>query len=59
MNKLNLVNVTQDDFEMYEDVRTSGLFNMLDARARNMSGLSKPVYFAIITNYSLYKEKFN
>ena len=58
MNEENLVNVTEDDFEMYEDERTSGLFNMLDGRARNMSGLSKPVYFEIIKNYSKYKEKF-
>ena len=45
------INVSEDDFLEYEDIRQSGLYNMFDPRAREMSELSRSTWVAIITHY--------
>lgn len=51
--------VTKDDFDSYENVRISGIYNMFDPRARLTSGLPEHIYFAIIKNYSDLSNKFS
>ena len=51
--------VTREDFEDYLEVQQSGMYNMLSPDAIMASGLDKPTYMEIISNYSELKEKFD
>ena len=42
----------------YYDVQMGGVYNMLDPRARELTGLDKETYFDIIKNYNNYYCKF-
>ena len=50
--------VTKEQFMKYYDVQMSGVYNMLDPRARELTGLNKETYFDIIKNYNNYYCKF-
>ncbi len=51
--------ITQEQFNAYENVRLTGLTNMLDIQAvSEYSGLDRMVVLDIITNYTKLKEKF-
>ena len=43
---------TEDDFRAYEEVRQGGVFNMLDRRARVLSGLDRDTYMAVLKQYT-------
>ena len=47
-------------FERYENVRSSGIFNMITeaTSAMSVAGLDKEQYFYVINNYSELKEKY-
>ena len=47
-----------DNFAIYEDVRSSGLFNMFDPRARDMTGLSKDDYSFVMMHYAYLKQTY-
>lgn len=49
---------TEQDFLNYERVRQSGLYNMLDIRARQATGLTEDRYFYIIKHYSELRDLY-
>jgi hypothetical protein len=51
--------ITKDMVERYERVRSGGAYNMFDPRARQLVGVSEPVYAKIIFNYSDLMKKFD
>lgn len=55
----NMVEITKDDFEAYEEVRQSGVTNMFAIKTvMQLSGLSKEECLDIMENYGEYKERF-
>ena len=50
--------ITKEQFKEYLDVQESGLYNMFDPRAREMTSLSNAQWTKIITNYSVYHDKW-
>ena len=52
-------NITQEDFQAYEDVRQSGVTNMFAvSTVSDYSGLSKDKIISIMKNYSELNTKF-
>ena len=58
--QIDNVEITRDDFMAFADVRRSGEYNMLtEAKAaRDMAGLSKAKWFAIIKQYGHNENKY-
>ena len=53
------MNITQDQFDAYEDVRESGVTNMFNvAVVSDYSGLNKQEIMTIMKNYSTLQEKY-
>ena len=53
------IEITQEDFEAYEDVRESGVTNMFNtAVVSDYSGLSRDKIISIMQNYSALKQKY-
>lgn len=52
------VDITKDDFDAYENVRESGIYNMFDPRAKIMTGLPEHKYYAIIKYYNKFSKQF-
>ena len=50
--------VTKEEFGDYVEVQMEGQFNMLDPRARELTGLSRSKYLYIIKNYGELKKRF-
>tara|TARA_R110002020_G_scaffold12396_1_gene45417 strand:+ start:133 stop:303 length:171 start_codon:yes stop_codon:yes gene_type:complete len=50
--------ITKEQFEEYLDIQESGLYNMFDPKARDLTSLSKSQWVNIITNYSIYHDKW-
>ena len=50
--------VTKEDFLEYLAIQESGMFNMLDPRARQITLISKSDWIYIIKNYSDLKAHF-
>jgi hypothetical protein len=52
-------NITEEQFDSYEDVRLSGVTNMFDVRTvSDLSGLDREIILIIMNNYGNLKEKF-
>ena len=52
-------NITQDEFDAYEDVRESGVTNMFNVSVvSDYSGLSRQQIMAIMSNYKTLHEKY-
>ena len=49
--KDNMIDITKEKFDEYVTVQRSGMFNMFDPRAREMSTLTKGQWVYIISNY--------
>ena len=61
MNKktIKMGNITQEDYQAYEDVRLSGVTNMFAvSTVSDYSGLSKDKIVSIMKNYSTLREKY-
>ena len=53
------MNITQDQFDAYEDVRESGITNMFDWRTvSDYSGLNKQDIMTIMQNYGELSKKY-
>ncbi len=53
------IEITQDDFNAYEDVRQSGVTNMLDvSTVSDYSGLNRKQIIAIMQNYQTLYDKY-
>ncbi len=50
--------VTKDDFLKYFAVQKYGAYNMLDPRARELTGLDVDTYWEIIKNYDQYRDSY-
>ena len=50
--------VTKKQFKEYLDVQEVGLYNMFDPKAMKMTSLNKKQWLNIITNYSVYHDKW-
>ena len=52
-------NITQEDYQAYEDVRLSGVTNMFAvSTVSDYSGLSKDKIVSIMKNYSALNDKY-
>ena len=61
MNKktIKMGNITQEDYQAYEDVRLSGVTNMFAvSTVSDYSGLSRDKIVNIMKNYSALREKY-
>ena len=53
------IEITQEDFEAYEDVRESGVTNMFNtAVVSDYSGLSRDKIISIMQNYGALHERY-
>ena len=50
------VQITKEDFDEYKRVQESGMFNMFDPRAREMTDLSKEEWVTIMQEYEKLDE---
>ena len=50
------VQITKEDFLEYKRIQMSGMFNMFDPRAREMTSLSKDQWLRIIKEYNKLDE---
>ena len=56
---IKMGNITQEDYQAYEDVRESGVTNMLALNVvSDYSGLSKDKIVNIMKNYSALRDKY-
>jgi len=56
---ITMNNITQDEFDAYEDVRQSGITNMFDVSVvSDYSGLSKEKIINIMSNYEILSIKY-
>jgi len=56
---IETVNITQDEFDAYEDVRISGVTNMFNVSVvSDYSGLSKEKIIEIMSNYEILNKKY-
>ena len=53
-----LDDLTQEDFQAYEDVRVEGLYNMRSQEAQMLSGLDRDTYFGVARHYSALMELY-
>jgi len=52
-------NITQDEFDAYEDVRESGITNMFNVSVvSDYSGLSRDKIITIMSNYNTLNDKY-
>ena len=55
-----MTEITQEQFEAYEDVRESGVTNMFDVKTvGELSGLGKEEIMTIMQSYGELKEKYD
>ena len=53
------IEITQDDFQAYEDVRESGVTNMFNTSVvSDYSGLGRDKIVSIMQNYSALKDRY-
>ena len=50
--------INKKQFKEYLDVQEAGLYNMFDPKARALTSLSEKQWKGIITNYSVYYQKW-
>ncbi len=55
---MNINKITREDFEIYEEVRSEGMYNMFDPNARALTGLDRDIYLGIIEHYNKLCEKY-
>ena len=48
---VNMIDITAKKFAKFEFVRKSGLYNMFDSRAREMTNLTKDEWSTIMRDY--------
>tara|TARA_R110000751_G_scaffold62207_2_gene128511 strand:+ start:124 stop:309 length:186 start_codon:yes stop_codon:yes gene_type:complete len=56
---MSILPIEQYQFEAYKLVQESGKFNMLDARARQTTDMSKDQWIYIMKNYKMLNNLFN
>ena len=51
--------ITKDEYLAYENVRESGIYNMFDSRAIDLTGLHKGKYIEIMKRYDELTKQFS
>lgn len=51
--------ITKDEYLAYENVRESGIYNMFDSRAIDLTGLHKEKYIEIMKRYDELTKQFS
>ena len=54
----NMIEIAQEDFLEYKRVQESGMFNMFDPQAREMTNLSKEQWSKIMQDYKKLNESW-
>ena len=54
----NKIKITRDEFRQFAEVRKSGLYNMFDPKAREMTDLTKEQWVEIMKQYSELENKY-
>ena len=57
-NMSNIEDVTQEDFSAYEEIRRSGITNMISSDVRDLAGIDKETHLAIMEHYSALCAKY-
>ena len=52
--KNNMIDITKEKFDEYVTVQKSGMFNMFDPKAREMTTLSKEEWVTIMQEYKSF-----
>ena len=55
---LPIEDITKEDFEAYEAVRSSGVVNMFSPQVCELAGFSKDVHITIIKHYGDFNKKW-
>lgn len=55
---MELEDISKEDFQAYEDIRQSGVVNMLSSQVEDFAGISKEVKVGIMQHYSALNEKW-
>ena len=55
---LPIEDITKEDFEAYEAVRSSGVVNMFSPQVCELAGFSKDTHVTIIKHYAALNEKW-
>lgn len=55
---MNNVEVTRDDFKAYEEIRQSGVTNMMSPDVQTLAGITRAVHLTIIEQYAELLEKW-
>ena len=50
--------VSKEQFQEYRQVQSSGMFNMFDPQAREMTSLDRDEWIYIISNYAELKAEY-
>ena len=50
--------ITEDDFEAYEETRRDGSYNMMSRDAQLLSGLDRDTYFSVLHHYSALSDLY-
>jgi len=53
-----LDDITEEDFERYEEVRKSGVTNMYSSVVQDLAGISREVHLGIIEHYGTLCSKW-
>ena len=52
------VEVTKEQFQQFENIRVLGICNMISSEVHDMTGLSKEVHHAILSQYEELMVKY-
>ena len=54
----SLAEITEDDFLAFEEIRQSGICNMLSPQVQGLAGISKSAHLGIMRHYTELKRKY-
>ena len=55
---MELEDISFEDFQAYEEIRSRGEVNMLSPQVQTLAGISEKTQYAIVTHYSALCYKF-
>ncbi len=55
---MKLEDIALEDFEAYEEIRKSGILNMMSPQVQDLAGISKETHLAIVEYYTELCDKY-
>ena len=55
---MKLEDIALEDFEAYEEIRQSGITNMMSPDVQDLAGISKETHLAIMRHYTELCDKY-